>query len=261
VKNSNFTLKVPTGNILICFFRFPEYNKQAVCIMIRSADALNSTTIRSRINPAGSAPKPSAAQSGTRLSAPAPGRPGIERALGDALSIAQMSQNIIQRAMTISLQLKSIAASAIASGRVNAPDLAQALSEMRSALGRYGEELTGPAQLSTGTSAKIPNMPDISSEMKSLREISDDFRKGAYDRVTAIDVVIRGLGDKLPAFKTAGDAITALMRESSPAGTYEKPVYPRELVSQIKEHLAANPAKALLAQGNINYTAADRLMA
>jgi len=229
--------------------------------MIRSTDSLNRSPVTARTNPAGSAARPSVAHAAARVTPPALNRPGIERAMGDALSIAQMSQDIIQRAMTISFQLRSIAASAMASGRVNQPELSQALSEMRSAFGRYGEGFTPPAQAASIRSAKIPEMPDFSAEMKSLRDISNDLRNGAYDRAAAIEGVIRGLGEKLTAFRTAGEAISSLMRESSAAGTAEKPVYPRELVTQIKEHLAANPAASLSAQGNINYTAANRLMA
>jgi hypothetical protein len=228
--------------------------------MIRGTDSLDRTPVTGRPGPAVSAPKPSATQAGARIAPPPLNRPGIERALGDALSIAQMSQNIIQRAMTISLQLKSIAASAIASGRINQTELSQALSEMRSAFGRYGEDMAPPAQAASLRSAKVPDMPDISADMKSLRDIAHDLHNGATDRAAALDGVMRGLGEKLAAFRTAGDAITALMRESSAGGPAGKQFLPRELVSQLKERIAANPSSALLAQGNINYTAADRLM-
>ena len=191
---------------------------------------------------------------------PSLNRPGIERALGDALSIAQMSQNIIQRAMTISLRLKSIAASAMASGRVNTQELATTLSEMRSTLGRYGEQVAAPAQIAAASSVKIPDMPDISDEIRSLREISAGFQEGRFDRIAAIDGVIGRLGDKLAASVTAGDAIAGLMKGSGDAGPPEQPAQPGDLVTRVKEKIASNPGTALAAQGNINYTAADRLM-
>jgi hypothetical protein len=228
--------------------------------MIRGTDSPGRSPVTGRPGPAGSAPKPSVAQAGARVTPPPPNRPGIERALGDALSIAQMSQDIIQRAMTISLQLKSIAASAIASGRINQTELSQALSEMRTALGRYGEDIPPPAQASSLRSARVPDMPDISAELKSLRDVATDMNNGTIDRAAALDGVTRGLGAKLTAFRTAGDAIAAQMRESSTAGAAGEQVPLHELVSRIKGHIAANPASALSAQGNINYTAADRLM-
>jgi hypothetical protein len=187
-------------------------------------------------------------------------RTGIERALGDAFSIAQMSQNIIQRAMTISSQLKSIAASAIASGRINTQELATTLSELRTAFGRYGEQVAAPAQMAPPASVKLPAMPDISDEIKSLREISAGFQDGRFDRIAAIEGVTGRLGAKLADSVAAGDAIAGLMKGSGVAGPLEHPAQPGDLVTRVREKIASNPGNALAAQGNINYAAADRLM-
>jgi hypothetical protein len=104
-------------------------------------------------------------------------------------------------------------------------------------------------------------MPDIGPEMKSLREITDQFENGAFNLIPAIDRTIRGLNDKLPGFRATGEAISSLMKESFPARSIDHSIHPRELVSQIKDHILASPAKALSSQGNINYIAIDRLMA
>ncbi len=48
---------------------------------------------------------------------------------GDALAIARMSQSVIQRAVSIALRLKSIAANAIATGDVDRRALAETVSE------------------------------------------------------------------------------------------------------------------------------------
>ncbi len=205
-------------------------------------------------------PRPSAVPGGARTSSPSLKRTGIERALGDAFSIAQMSQNIIQRAMIISFRLKSIAASAIASGRINTQVLATTLSELRTTLGRYGEQVAPPAQMAPPASVKLPDMPDISDEIMTLREIAAGFQEGRFDRMAAIDGVNGRLTAKLAASVTAGDAIAGLMKGSGVAGPLEHPAQPGDLVTRVREKIASSPGIALAAQGNINYAAADRLM-
>ncbi|HOD15086.1 MAG TPA: hypothetical protein PK307_05370 [Spirochaetota bacterium] len=229
--------------------------------MIPRTDAIDRASRPGAINREPAIPRPAAVPAGTRSSSPVLNRAGFERALGDAFSIAQMSQNIIQRAMTISSQLKSIAANAIASGRINTQELAATLSEMRSALGRYGEQAAAPPQINAPSSVKIPEIPDISAEMKSLREISTGFQEGRFDRVSEIDGVIGRLGDKLAASVAAGDAIAGLMKGTGDAGRLEQPVPPGALAARVTEKIVSNPGTALAAQGNINYTTADRLMA
>lgn len=229
--------------------------------MIPRTDAIDRASRPGTINREPAIPRPAAVPAGTRSSSPVLNRAGFERALGDAFSIAQMSQNIIQRAMTISSQLKSIAANAIASGRINTQELAATLSEMRSALGRYGEQVAAPPQINAPSSVKIPEIPDISAEMKSLREISTGFQEGHFDRVSAIDGVIGRLGDKLAASVAAGDAIAGLMKGTGYTGRLEQPVPPDALAARVTEKIVSNPGTALAAQGNINYTTADRLMA
>lgn len=226
--------------------------------MIRRTDAIERTPHPGRIKREPSLPRPSAAPGGVRPVAPSVNRTAVERTLGDAFSLAQMSQNIIQRAMAISFQLKSIAASAIASGRINTQELATTLSEMRSAFARYGEEVAAPAQATVQSSVKIP---DINEEIQSLHEISAGFQEGRFDRFAAIEGVINRLGDKLAASATAGDAIAALMKGKGIAGQLEQPVHPGTLVARVTEKIVSSPASALAAQGNINYMAADRLMA
>jgi hypothetical protein len=229
--------------------------------MIRKADAIERGPHAGRINREPAVTRGSAVTDGVRSSLPAPNRTGVERALGDAFSIAQMSQNIIQRAMTISFQLKSIAANALASGKINTNELSTTLSEMRSTLGRYGEQVAAPAQTALPSSVKLPEMPDISDEMKSLREISAGFHEGRFNAIPAINGVISRLGDKLTASVTAGDSIAGLMKGSSEAVRLEHPAQPGAIVTQLKEAIVSNPGNALAAQGNINYLAADRLMA
>lgn len=184
----------------------------------------------------------------------------IERSLGDALSIAQMSQNVIQRAVAVSLRLKNIASAAIASGNVNTQALNEALSDIRSTLSNFGEQVPNPVQLYTILSAKIVEMPDIRNEMKSIRDITHNLENGNYVQASRIDSVNGTLNDKLKAFRVAEDTITALMREMTAGFAPNARVRSSELASQVKAVIIANPEYALAAQGNINHNAAGRLM-
>ena len=184
----------------------------------------------------------------------------IERSLGDALSIAQMSQNVIQRAMAVSLRLKNIASTAIASGNVNTQALNEALSDIRSTLSNFGEQVPNPVQLYTIPSAKIVEMPDIRSEMKSIRDITNNLENGNYAQASRIESVYGALNDKLKAFRVTEDNINALMKDMTAGYIPNDRARSGELTSHLKAVIVANPEYALAAQGNINHNAAGRLM-
>jgi len=184
-----------------------------------------------------------------------------ERALGDALSIVQISQNVIQRAISVSTQLKNIASNAIASGKINTQALNEALSEMRSAFNAFGEQVYNPLQLYTIPSAKIVEMPDIRSEMKSISDITNNLENRNYAQAGRIESVNAALNDKLKAFKAAEDKITVLMRDMTAGYATDIRMRPGELANRVKSEIINNPVYALAAQGNINHNAAGRLIA
>jgi L-arabinose isomerase len=184
----------------------------------------------------------------------------IERSLGDALSIVQMSQNVIQRAISVSTQLKNIASNAIASGKVNTQALNEAISEMKSTVSTYGEQVSNPVQMYTIPSAKIVEMPDLRSEMKSIRDITMNLENKNYSQAGRIESVNAALSDKLNAFRAAEDKITALMRDMATGSAPYIRTHSVELASLVKSVIVANPESALAAQGNINYNAAGRLI-
>ena len=183
-----------------------------------------------------------------------------ERSLGDALSIVQMSQNVIQKAISVSTQLKNIASNAIATGKVNTQALNEALSEMRSTFNAYGEQVSNTVQLYTIPSAKIVEMPDIRSEMKSIRDITINLENKNYAQAGRIESINTVLNDKLKAFIAAEDKITALMRDMAAGSALYSRTHSVDLVSQVKSVIVANPEYALAAQGNINHKAAGRLI-
>ena len=184
----------------------------------------------------------------------------MERSLGDALSIVQMSQNVIQRAISISGQLKNIASNAIASGKVNTQALDEALSEMKSTFTAYGQQVANPGQLYTMPSAKIVEIPDIRSEMKSIRDITYNLENKNYAQTGRIESVNAALNEKLKAFGAAENKITALMRDFGTDSMPSPQTHSLELASRVTSVIIANPEFALTAQGNINHNAAGRLI-
>lgn len=185
----------------------------------------------------------------------------IERSLGDALSIAQMSQNIIQKAMAISLRLSNIAASAMASGRINTQELNETLSDIRSALGSYGEEVPAPMQIGSAPSANRGGTPDVRNAVKSIQAIAHNLQNGDNNQSESIEAVRRHLGEQLNNYRLSENRITALMRETAPETAATAPLTAGALADQIRTSIEANPQRALSIQGNINHAAAERLMA
>ena len=187
-------------------------------------------------------------------------RLSIDRSLSDALSIAQMSQNVIQRAMSISLRLKSIASDAIFSGRINTQALTETLSDIRSALGDYGEPVPNPVQPFAMRSVKIVEMPDISREIKSLRDITRNLQNGDFAQTGRIEAVSRSLNDKLKAFKASEEKITDVLQTTTAGYDSGQQTHIPELTSRVRAVIEASPGLALTAQGNISHATASRFI-
>lgn len=188
-------------------------------------------------------------------------RLGIERSLGDALSIAQMSQNVIQRAISISQRLKSIAATAMATGSVNTQALTEAMYDIRSAMGNYGEQVPNPVQPVTAPSAKIIEMPDIHGTLSTVRDIAANIGGGDFDQTLQLQDAGKSLAGHLKSFRIAEERITSLMKETTAGYATVSGIRSAELLGQIKSAMETNPDHALSIQGNINHATAVRLMA
>jgi hypothetical protein len=187
-------------------------------------------------------------------------RLGIERSLGDALSIAQMSQSVIERALAISSRLKSIAAGAMVTGKINAPELDQAFNEIKSALGGYGEQPYSPARIQTQPSVKIVELPDINPDIKSLRDAAKGLQEGNYPRAESMESLRRSLNEKLSSFRASEEKITEMMRETASGYVRNNRIQSGELTSRVSAGILANPELALTAQGNINNRVTDRFI-
>ncbi|MBN2158147.1 MAG: hypothetical protein JW807_02040 [Spirochaetes bacterium] len=187
-------------------------------------------------------------------------RLGVKRSLGEALSIAQMSQNIIQQAISISSRLKSIASEAISTGKVDSAALNEVMATMRNTLGDFGRGIAAPLRSYAAPPPKIVEMPDLRAEIRSLNDISADIRAGNYSQRGRIDAIQRALNEKMTAFKHSEEKITNLMRETGAGAIGIGRITGNELASMARSVIVNNPGTALAAQGNISPSAADRLM-
>jgi len=189
-------------------------------------------------------------------------RLSVERSLGDALSIAQMSQNVIQKALSISSRLKGIAAAAMATGSVNTQALNETLNDIRSTMDFYGEKVPSPMQSGAApSSAKIIEIPDMREALSSVRDLAGTLEKGIYNQSDRIEALSRNLNDLLTQYRITENRITDLMRETAAGFTPATPTRSGELLGKITAAITSNPDYALSVQGNINHNVAERLMA
>jgi hypothetical protein len=180
-----------------------------------------------------------------------------ERSVGEALSIAQMSQNLIQRAMAISLRLQNLAAEAMFSGTINTREVNEAVADIRLVFANFGEHFTVPPQLAGRSSNNSPRIPEIASEMRTMQDVAINMKSGNIEHAGRIDAIYKSLGDKSRLVRALQDDIVASMNVN-PA---EHGLSSRELASRVKSAIEKNPAHAMRAQGNINRAAAGIYLA
>ena len=183
----------------------------------------------------------------------------MERSLGDALSIAQMSQNLIQRVINISLRLKNISSGAIATGKVNTRELSEALTTVKNALGDYGETITNPVQSNAAPSSKIPELPDISGDIRKFREIAAEMKDGNYRQTERLDALTSGLNQKSGQVAAAETVITGRMKNTAAYSSPHTESDANELITRVRSAMESNPGAALYLQGNIRHGAAGKI--
>ncbi len=170
-----------------------------------------------------------------------------EKSLGDALSIAQMSQNIIQKAIIASLRLKSIASKAMNTGKVDSQELTDAISQIQSSITEYGEKIAIPVQ----TLSKENQFSDAQNEFQSLKKTALEFNDNISRNPLAIDQVSNQLTEKNSVIERGIVDIKNSMIEISK----EYPAIQNninKLNSDTIEMITGNSGKALVSQGNIN---------
>jgi hypothetical protein len=210
------------------------------------------TNARQEVAPPSLKPSTAERRTGRASLTSVPNKSKIAKSVGDALSIAQMSQSLIQRALSISSRLNSIAQDAISTGKINVQEINETLSDIKNTLGGYEETMANPVQALA--------LPDIAGEIQTVKDIAAELKKGAIVNTERMDSLNKSLNEKFMAFRTIEERFAGMMDQSAtgyPAGI----VNSRELISSIKTEMEKNPAHAIAVQGNIQRLAAGKLFA
>lgn len=207
------------------------------------SSAKNQETIRTQMSPAQQ-------QGGTR--------PAFDRAMGDALTIAQVSHSLVQKAIAISSELRAIAAEALNTGKVNRALLDNTIASVNTIITDYGKQVVAP--VAADANPHLGEMPRSMGVLQDLEQNGrliasapaeadkniENVRKSLDLHSLGIISHVDSLADDLQnaygltGGKTAGEQETKAARTSS--------------------LIAANPAGALVAQGSLNPENVGRLL-
>lgn len=131
-----------------------------------------------------------------------------ERAFGDALSIAQMSNSIIQKVMNVTSRLRSIALQAFRGSGVKADDLNQALSQIDNLIGEYGESVSKP--VITGRQETGSSIVTVVENLKSIMENAVGMKPDGRSNFINIDAQL----ERLSGMEKASTKEIEIVKES-----------------------------------------------
>ena len=182
---------------------------------------------------------------------------GLARDRGaiDALIIAQMAREFMQKAIVISSRLQGVAMEAMASGKMNAGEFGETLSSINDSL-RKMDSGFAPSIASLGSESSVESVkdiPDIRPDVKAMKEFAVDLDAGRVKDSHNINRITESLERKeseMPEIvKKLGDSLSQLFGNAVSGRDMELPVFAERTAGQILE----NPDAAFAAQGNLNH--------
>jgi hypothetical protein len=174
-----------------------------------------------------------------------------ERALGDALSVAQMSRSLIQKAIIISSQLRSIASQALTPGGIDQNELNQVVSTIDSSMQQFGEIILPPVTIQTvniDIPVPIENLDQMREYSVGLGDTSDLF---PLDKIDNDLLVKQNIADK------SIELLTTDMRGIVPPET--KSINENDILA-ISQKVIFNPQQSLSVQGNLQQDIIGQLL-
>ena len=173
-----------------------------------------------------------------------------ERAFIDALTIAQSSRDLVQKALNISAQLMGLVSDAIATGRVNRNQLSDQIQSINSIIGNYGEVVSTPINNSTPvryeqirTNENFTQLRDMAADVQSGRTVAP---KDFEPITTNLNKIVSELDVKI-------DNYLKNLGSTNRNNNFQ------ELNRSTSAIILNNPMYALETQGNINYEITRRL--
>jgi hypothetical protein len=183
----------------------------------------------------------------------------MERSLNDALNIAQISQSLLQKAMTVSSRLRNIAEQTIVTGRTDHDELRSTIADIQASMQHYGEVVAPPPVSVTG-GGQIPPMPQVMRDVRQVVAAVDQLGTGTVPDAGAMD----GLNASLQSQSVeAGHAVADIQgRLQGVVGSYPLPAdfNAASAVPATSDLIVMNPAPALGVQGNLNRDAVVRVL-
>jgi len=184
-------------------------------------------------------------------------RLNMERTLGDALSIAQVSRSLIQKAMEVSSRLRNIAASAMTTGNIDTDELDNAMADISSSMGRFGESVTAPVHTFKDADDRSFRIDSVDREMGVIKDLAGKMAEGNIPPMREFDLAESDLTEKNEALGLTIDRISDSM--VTVAGQYGNNSGNDidAVVGGLVKDIVSSPEAALLAQGNISHDAAN----
>lgn len=190
-----------------------------------------------------------------------------EHSVSEALSIAQMAQHVLQKAMEISSRLRNMAMDAMAARPVDYREIAAASAELSAAMGeyagRFGAEALPPAAIGPkyGAEGVRPASENLGAAIKEISSFASDLGEGRAVELSRIESLRSRLENGLAENERAVTGLTKqgldMAREyTGVGGTSEA----GGLRIALLEAIGRDSKTALLAQGNISRDTAAVLL-
>lgn len=169
-----------------------------------------------------------------------------DKAMVDALTIAQSSRALVQKAMDISARMMTIAFQAMTTGSVNTQQLGTEIAGIQGTMQTYGEIVSVPISNSAGREVLPPefakqvnNMGTAAEHLASGGKVDPEIFAKINSSLTTIAAdTEKKTADIAAALGLSGNN-TAALKSSIPA-------------SRAADMIVTNPEMSLTVQGNIN---------
>lgn len=188
------------------------------------------------------------------------GRREDEIKITEALAIAQMAQNVLLKAMEISLRLRNIASDAMASRKIDYTELTGIRAEMESSLGvyaqRFGDVIVVPPVRQVPENAvrdETASGVSIGDEIRNVKIVVEKMTNGDIPNLSEFDKLSGGLRERnaetaaaIEYLQRNGNMLVSRYNEVLAIGNAEG------LARSMPGKIVENPGAALRAQANIN---------
>ena len=134
------------------------------------------------------------------------------RSIGDALTLARISQSLIQKAIIISSRLMNLASEAMTTGKIDTEEVDLAVNEINSSISTYGSEITTPVTTISDSSPNIEPMPEFRNDMENLKDEAVKIQNNEKPDIEKIDAITENLITKSMQI---GDTTNIIFRKAA----------------------------------------------